>query len=446
MLVEIFLPFMNKISGQYIVISQLRNGNYLLIISGITLLVGFLSGIYPSVFLASYNPVKVLYGNTTVGSKSKIFRNTLVIIQFIISVFLIISTLTIYRQVAFMNNRDLGINKDHLLVVPLRNNKMIEDYKDFKSALSSIPGLKGVTGATNYLGNYDLRRSFYFEGAPKDNHSMLLFNYVDPNFLQVMEVNLVKGRDFFEDSQLDSNAVIINKSMLYETGWQNPLGKSIYIPQTEGDDYRLKVIGVVDDFNYASLHEDVKPLLIMADNSYVRYMFIRLQEGNTDVLLNKIRKKWEDHYPDHPFEYFFQENKYDELYNTETRMVDLFIVFTILAITVAVLGLFGLVSFTTNQRAREISIRKVMGSSVSGIHSLVVKEYIIKVIIANIIAWPLAWLFLDNWLQKFAYRSGISWWVFFLGAFISFCIAVATVSFHAIKAANSNPADALKYE
>jgi putative ABC transport system permease protein len=269
----------------------------------------------------------------------------------------------------------------------------------------------------------------------------------DPNYLEVFDANIALGRNFFENSKADSNAIIINKAYQKKLGWDNPVGKFIFIPGNEGEEgYPLKIIGVVENFNFASLHEEVMPLIIMNQPERVKYLSIKINPEDKKQVLGLISSKWESLYPGYPFEYFMQQSKYQEMYASEVNMSRLFVYFTILAIFIAALGLFGLSSFTAEQRTREIGIRKVLGSSVSEILVLLSKEFSRLVIIAMVIAVPVSWFGMDKWLQSFAFQTNISWWIFIVSGVLAILIAYLTIIFQALRASRTNPVEALKYE
>jgi len=445
-LFNLALPVFNNLTDNNFTMGLFFDWNYLLFMVGIVIIVGFLSGSYPALYLSRFKPISVLKGFFLAGSKKYGFRNVMVVVQFIISVFLIAGTLLIYRQISYINNKDLGIDNKNLAVIALRNRSMTQNYSSLKAEMENLPGVLEVTGSSSYLGNFQQRRGFYPEGGTVDNMILMLHLQTDPNYLEVLNAHFLQGRNFFENSKADSNAIIINKAYLEELGWNDPLGKNIYIPG-EGDvGYPLKIIGVIDNFNFASLHEDVMPLIIMNQPERIRYLSIKINPEDKKQVLSLISSKWEELFPEYPFEYFMQQTKYEEMYSSEVNMSRLFVYFTILAIFIAALGLFGLSSFTTEQRTREIGIRKVLGSTTSEILVLLSKEFARLVIIAIIIAIPVSWFGMDKWLQSFAFQTNISWWIFAISGIMAILIAYLTIIFQALKASRTNPVKALKYE
>lgn len=447
-LFDLMLPLLNNLTGNDFSMNQFLNWNYIIFLLGIILLVGLLAGSYPAIYMSRFKPISVLKGYIFNNTKKSGFRNVMVITQFIISIFLIAGTLLIYQQLDFINDKDLGIDNKNLVVVSLRNSNMTKNYSSLKAEMKNLPGVIDVTGSSSYLGNFQQRRGFYPEGGDIDDMILMLHMQADPNYIEVFDANISLGRNFFENSIADSNAIIINKAYQKELGWEDPVGKMIYIPGgIEGEEgFPLKIVGVVEDFNFASLHEEVMPLVIMNQPERINYLSIKINPEDKKQVLGLISAKWESLYPEYPFEYFMQQTKYEEMYTSEVNMSRLFVYFTFLAIFIAALGLFGLSSFTAEQRTREIGIRKVLGSTVPEILMLLSKEFSRLVIIAIVIAIPVSWFGMDKWLQSFAFQTNISWWIFAVSGFLAILIAYSTIIFQAIKASRTNPVDALKYE
>ncbi len=449
MFVEIFLPLFNNLAGISFGKSWLADWKFLLMLLGVTLAAGVVSGIYPALVLSSYSPIRVLRSSTFKGTTSRSwFRNIMVVIQFAISIFLIFSTIVIDRQLRYIENKDLGINEQDILVAPIRDRSMMRDYDQLKGELMNIPGVTGVTASSTYLGNYEHRRGYYTEGETRKNITMYRNIQVDYNYLDMFQTRIVEGRNFSDNRKFDSTAIIINQAMARKMGWDQPLGKRIYMPDDDPEvgDVQFRVIGVVKDFNYASLHLPVEPLLINVDENFFRYLNIRIDHQAIAATLPLLEEKWNERSPRHPFDYFFIDTRFQNFYAAETKMSSLFSYFSVLALLIAAMGLFGLALYATEQRTREIGIRKVFGGSVGRILRMLLREFLQWVLIANLIAWPLAWFFMHNWLGNFAYRSTITWWVFLLSAAASLVIAVITVSWQSIRTARQNPVKSLRYE
>jgi len=445
-LFDLGLPALNKMTGNHFEMSSFFRWEYFLFFISITLIIGFLAGSYPALYLSRFKPILVLKGALFRGAKKSGFRNVMVVLQFVISVSLIAGTFLIYRQLDYINNKDLGIENKDLAVIALRDRSMMQNYKTLKAEMQNLPGVLNVTGSSAYLGNFQQRRGFFPEGGTDDNMILMLYLQTDQSYLEVLNAKFLQGRNFFDNSIVDSNAIIINRAYLDKLGWENALEKNIYIPGGDDNHYPLKIIGVVENFNYASLHEEVKPLIIMNDPSRINYLSVKISAENQKQVLDLIGNKWEEFYPAYPFEYFMQQSKYEEMYTSESNMSRLFIYFSLLAIFIAALGLFGLSSFTAEQRTKEIGIRKVLGSSTSQVLGLLSKEFSRLVIIAIVIAVPLSWFGMDKWLQEFAYQTGISWWIFVVSGVLAILTSYLTIIFQALKASRTNPVEALKYE
>jgi putative ABC transport system permease protein len=277
---------------------------------------------------------------------------------------------------------------------------------------------------------------------------MILNLQCEDNFLQMMNIKLKDGRYFLPDAQGDENKIIVNETLVNEFGFENPIGKSFRFPisENETDDPKLEIIGVCEDFHYASLHHKVKPIIIWKDQNLDRFVSIRVDGKDQAAIIEMISKKWQEIYPDYPFEYFFLENQYDNLYKADVKVGKVFTAFTILAIFIACLGIFGLTSYTTEKRTKEIGIRKVLGANVSSIMKLISLEYLIPILISAVISIPISWYFINNWLQDFSYRINIQWFIFILSTIIAFIIALIAINAKAWFAARKNPVDSIRYE
>jgi len=269
------------------------------------------------------------------------------------------------------------------------------------------------------------------------------------NFLEMMDIKIVEGRSFYKDSDTDINKIIINETLIKEFGLENPIGKAFRLPgssDSESDDQKLEIIGVCRDFHYASLHEPVKPIIIWKDKTVSRFVSIKINGQNEEEIVKNISLKWDQVYPDYPFDYFFLEDQYNNLYKADVKVGSVFIVFTILALFIACMGVFGLTSYTTEKRTKEIGIRKVMGADNFKIMKLISGDYIIPVIISAVISIPVSWFFIQRWLQNFSYRINLSWIVFMLSAVFAFLIALFAINTKAFFAARKNPVDSIRYE
>lgn len=446
-LFDLFLPLFNRMTGNDFGFTLLFNWQYLIVLIPGIFLLSFLSGIYPALYLSGFKPITVMKKYISGGVGKSWFRNALVVVQFVISVFLLAGTFLINQQLNYMEEKDLGLDQGNIVVLSLRNRTMIDNYTALKAEMGNLPGVHDLTGSSAYLGQFEQRMGFYPEGKSLDDMVLTLNLQVDANYLDFFQTRMVAGRNFFENSKNDSNAIVINQAYMEQLGWDDPLGKIIYIPgQTEADRTRLKIVGVVQNFNFASLHQDVKPLIIMHSPERVRYISLKIKDENATETIGLISSKWEKLFPDYPFEFFMQQAVYEEMYTKEFNMSRLFKYFSVLALFIAVLGLLGLSSFTAEQRTKEIGIRKVLGSSVREILILITKDFTKWVILAIIVAIPITYLAMDKWLNHFAYHTNISWKIFLYSGLIAYAIAYVTITVYALKASRANPIESLQYE
>ncbi len=441
----LLLPAFNAISAKALVLT-LTDSTLLLSLIGIVLLVGLIAGSYPALFLSSFQPAAVLKGSSKADSSANAtLRKVLVVFQFALSIVFIIGTWVVGDQMEYMQNKNLGFTKEHVVIIALGDTDQRLIYNNYKSLILQSPDVIAVTGLNAPPGGLQGNIGFSPEGAEAGETVLMDFFGVDHDFVDALEIEIIQGRTFSPDFSTDSTrAFIINEAAAAQLGWRDdPIGKEfIFGPNAP---FRPKVIGVVKDFHLKSLHTEIAPLVIGLNKEPV-YMAIRISGNNLSNTLSFLAEKWPDVYPNDPFQYSFLDEDFDNLYQTEQLRGQVFGVFSILAIFIACLGLLGLASFTAEQRTKEIGIRKVMGASVSGIIVMMTKEFITLVILASIIAWPIAYYVMTNWLQDFAYAASLSVWTFVLAAVGAVIITVVTVSFQATKAALTNPVDALQYE
>jgi putative ABC transport system permease protein len=371
-----------------------------------------------------------------------------VVFQFFISISLIIGTIVIYNQLNYIRNKDIGFDRNQVLVI---NNTSVlgEHAKAFRDELLQINGVKNATMSSYTPVNYSRSNDAFFASPtidPKSGVSMQNWT-VDENYLSTLDIKLLQGRNFSEQFATDSSAMLINESAARFLGGKDLINKKLYriadIQTKKTVEYH--VIGIIKDFNFSSLRDVVSPLclLLQKDNGNIS---VRISTANIPSVINQIKTKWQSMSTDHPFDYEFMDEQFNNLYTTEQRTGNIFIVFAILAILIACLGLFGLVTYAAEQRTKEIGIRKVLGASIPGIVTMIAKDFLKLVFIASVLAFPIAWWAMHKWLQDFAYRVGISWWVFVIAGLAAVSIALITVSFQAIKAAVANPVKSLRTE
>lgn len=399
-----------------------------------------LAGSYPAFFLSSLNPARVLKGALRFGSGALFFRRGLVVFQFVMSMLLITGTLIVYRQLNYMKTKDIGYDRKNLVSIPGQG--IAKQYEAFRNELLKSPGIEAVThAALNPLGNSNTTESVEWPG--KDPNDMISFNQTGVwyDFAGVLKVNIVRGRDF-SPAFADSNNYLVNQMAAARIGYKDPVGQPLTFWGKPG-----KIIGVIEDFHFNSLHQPITPMIIRLDPHYsFDNILVRIRPGKTKEALATIKSVHEAMNPDNPFTYHFIDEGYQQQYRSETIVSTLATVFTFLAIFIACLGLFGLAAFTAEQRTKEIGVRKVLGASVGNIVTLLSKDFLKLVFLAILLATPIAWWVMHEWLQGFAYQVNISWWIFVLAGMLAIVIALVTVSFQSIKAALMNPAKSLKTE
>jgi putative ABC transport system permease protein len=440
MLVELLMPWYNSFIGKQLLLSKLVDGQFILFLFFILIFTGLLAGFYPAFFLASLRPVDTLKGSMARVSQRLLLRKALVIFQFAISIVLIVSTFVINDQLRFMRLKDLGFQKDNIVVLPLVNNVLKAKIETFKTELKRIPNVIGVAASSEIPMNGFTRNGY----LPQGYKSVILINVVDgdADFLKTYGIELIKGKSFGALTASDKQAYIINKALSDRLGWSDPIGKEI---NRNGNHI---VIGEVKNFNYSSLYYPIEPLIITSNpqNSSFDYISVKFGSGDLPKMMASIKNVWNVFVPMVPFEYNFIDKEFDKIYKADISFHESFKVFSWLAIFVALIGLLGLVSFSIELRRKEIGIRKVLGSSVPGILSLISMEYLKWVVTANFIGWPIGYFIMQRWLGNYAYKTSINLWAFIVSTAIVLLVALVTINLHAIKAATANPIKSLKYE
>jgi putative ABC transport system permease protein len=414
-------------------------------LAGLVLLVGLISGTYPALVLSALKPVSIFKNQMFRGKKGAWLRNALVIFQFTISIILIVGTFVISRQLDFVQNEQLGFEKEQVVIV--KNISMIgERVHVLKNKMLEIPAVQSASFSNRLPGLRFANIGFGAEGFDGGFTLNLCMN--DPDFQNVLKFNMVEGRYFSKEFGTDTSGIVLNQAAVKLIGWENPIGKKV---NTWGrKPFNLHVIGVVEDLHYESMHTEIRPMAFLHIDSPFhwskQYMAVRISTGNLSQTLEQMAQVWTDVYPQLPIEFSFFNEDYDKLYVNEVKTKKLFILFSLLAVFIACLGLLGLAAFMVERRTREIGVRKVLGASVSGLVVLLSGQFTKWVIVANLIAWPLAWYVMKLWLENFAYRVGFELWFFALAGLIALMIALVTVSSQVIKVALSNPVDSLRYE
>jgi putative ABC transport system permease protein len=446
-IVEIAFPLFRSISGIELGIDYGQTPWFIPGLIGLTLFVGLIAGSYPAFFLSSFQPIRVLKGSLRSGTARARFRGILVIVQFTISIVLIIGTIVISNQLLFMKNTALGFDKERILIIAISDESTVESLAPFKEELRNHPAIINVTASSHVPGQTTYYNPFLPEGFTRDQMPWMGQLNVDPDFIPTLGIELLAGRNFSSELKTDqTRSVIINETAAKRFGWDNPVGKTIGTFASSTAMLKTTVIGVIKDFHIESLHREIGPLLITNNPEWLNTLSVRIAPNNIPETLGFLSEKWRQHNPLRPFRYFFLDDSFDAQYRADERLSTIFSYFSILAIFIACLGLFGLASYTAEQRTKEIGIRKVLGATLSGIVKLLTKEFSKWVLAANIVAWPIAYFAMRKWLQGFAYRTNIEFHTFFLSALIALAIALLTVSYQALRAAKADPVNSLRYE
>jgi putative ABC transport system permease protein len=445
-MVQLVLPLFNNFVGRNVTLDLFGSMYTIPLLFIFTLGVGLLSGSYPAFYLSSFQPSHILKQKS--GGQKRSFRSTLVIIQFTISIALIICTLIVKSQLHYIMNKDLGFEREHLILInnasPLGNR-----VESFKQVLSSLPDVVSSTNSSVMFQSGIPGSSFRIENAPATDFMSCQFLDVDYDFAETYRVSVEKGRYFSRDFATDSSSVVINESAARVFKTENPVGKTVYNVNTNArGDQAYTIVGVIKDFNYESLHQVVRPLILRIGpvRQASSILSIRLRTNNFSTSIEAVKEQWRKFTGGRSINCLILNDKLERLYRDEIRMEIVTTVFSFIAIGIACLGLYGLAAFITEKRTKEIGVRKVLGASMREITILLTKEFTRWVLLANVIAWPIAYFIMDKWLQDYAYRIEINFWIFILAGGVALVIAIFTVSFHAIKAALANPVESLKYE
>ncbi len=439
-LTYLFLPVFNKLSDKQLILDFSSNIEFIIGLTAITILTGVISGSYPALFLSSFQPSRVLKDLSLTGKSSRsTLRKILVITQFSFTIILILSTTVIYNQLDYIRNRDLGFDKDHIIYAaegPFRNKP-----EAVKSELLKNPSILHVTYSRPPNGKPWAESNFNWEGKNPSEMIVMYTNVVDYDYLKTFKMEMVEGRFFSRDFAVDTSNYVINEAAAKAMGIVSPVGKLFSHGEREGN-----IIGVIKDFHLSSLHSEIEPLVLEMSHE-PHHISIKITATNLPETISYIERVWEKlSGGKDPLSYEFLDETIDNFYRTEKKIGLVFRYFTLLVIFISCLGLFGLSSFTAEQRTKEIGIRKVLGASVSGMVMLLSKEFTKWVLLANIIGWPVSYFIMNHWLRNFAYRTNIGWWTFLLAGMMTLFIALLTISYQSIKAATANPVESLRYE
>jgi len=446
-IIILLLPAYNQLTGKLFDINYLFNAKVILTLIAIIIFVGLLGGSYPAFYLSRFNPVSVIKKETGARRSNFSVRKILVVVQFAISCALIINTWLIYKQLNFLMDKELGFDPKNIVIVTLENKSMENRYQTFRNVLLMSPDVSGVSSANNKIGNSPLKYIMEVETAEGMQEKGINLYTADYDFIKTMDIEIVKGRDFSREFLSDtSSGAIINETMAKRFSWDEPIGKKIDNKWRRQDgEPPLRVVGVMKDFHQEGLYNPVETLMLML-NERNYYVNIKIRDQNIQETLKFIEKSWSEVFPDLPFQYTFLEDDYAQQFKADEKKGKIFLGFSVLVILIACLGILGLVSFTTEQRIKEIGIRKAMGASVERIILLISKEFLVIVMISLVIAYFGAYFYLKNWLLDYAYPVKIDPWMFIGAGLLTIIILLITISYSTIKAGNTNPAESLKIE
>jgi putative ABC transport system permease protein len=450
LLAEFLLPAFNRIVGRELSLLSLNNFWVLVVLFGVAVGVGAVSGSYPAFLISSYHPVRIIRGFSSSRSSKSLTRNILVVVQFAISIAFIFVTVVTKQQLSFIQGKNAGFNKEHVVVVPVKDLESTQSYPIFKNELLENPDILYVTASRQLPSNIRFKHLVNVDGNIADEEIRMDWNGVDFDFLETYGMEVVEGRNFDRSQSSDAaSAYILNETAVKRLGWTSPLGKKFQLSNeglARAEFTAGEIIGVVKDFHFQSFHNYIEPLVLKIRPGGVNFVSARIKSENVSGALSFIKSKWEMINPTRPFEYFFFDDHFNSMYRTEADLQNVFQYSSILAILIASLGVFGLASFKVEQRTKEIGIRKILGASASNIILLLSRDFARLVLIANVIAWPVGYFVMYRWLQDYAYRIGIGWQAFIFSVMLALAVALLAVSYQSIRAAVANPANALRYE
>jgi putative ABC transport system permease protein len=438
-LVEVLLPVFEQVVQRDLELYQWRNLDLILGIPALVLSVGLLAGSYPAFYLSAFKPVAVIKGTIRGSGGYAGLRNSLVFFQFAISIILIICTLVIYVQLGYIRSMDVGYRKDDIMILGMTSESFKDNIRQLKENLDELPDIVSSAGTSEVPGQGFTSNGYRPEGYER----WIMFNVVDvdEDFVRTLGLRVTAGRPFSSDLPTDQDAYLVNETLVRQLGWENPVGMKLF--RNGGH----PIIGVVKDFQFASVHQEIGPLVFTL-KPYLGYdyLLVRFQTADLPGLISKIRRAWRQIDPNEPFEYSFMDDVFDQVYRSEQKMGKLLLYVAILAVLIACLGLFGLALYNTEQRTREIGVRKVFGSTAAGVARLFSGRFTRYVILANTLAWPVAYILVRKYMQMYAYRVDLPVWVFLATALGVYLIALGTIAFQSYRAGNMNPGDSLRYE
>lgn len=441
-------PTFTALTGKTIYVSVWQDQSGIILLASVFIFTALFSGLYPSLVMSSWSPVESLKGKLLKGRDSRTFRELLIAFQFVVTVCLIAGALLIYRQNQFMLHKDLGFDKEQVIVMDVsQNSNIFRQQPAFLQELESLPNVASASAGMDALGDGYTNNSYYAVpegGTVNENGVMSTYFTVDDKFSEVYDIDVTNGRFLNRSFASDSNAVVINEALAKSLGYDNPVNRTIKIWGEDSEP--MRIVGVLKDFHFQSLHKQVTPALCILNSMHGWNIAVRLSGNDYTATLNQIEEKWESMEADAPFNYAFLDSKFARFYNDEQRLLSAINFFAILSILVACIGLYGLTSFMVQQRTKEIGIRKVLGASVAGILVLLNKRLLVILAISVVVATPVTFMAVSTWLSSFAYKAGISWWSFAAAGILVGSVIVLTVSVISLNAARRNPVRVLRYE
>jgi putative ABC transport system permease protein len=445
-IIRISIPYFNNLLCTVLVFSLFATWYTIPALLLYTIVVGILAGSYPALFLSSFNPYEVLKGSVKNNMQNGRFRRVLVVFQFSVSVLLIIGTMIMYRQIKFMLNKDVGFDKEQLVVIN-RAGALGTRVKSFKEAAKNIPGIINITASTAVPGRNNNNNGYMMEGR-EDETFLLQTNWVDYDYLETYGMTLASGRFFNKEYPSDEDACLINESAARNFGIDDISRTRFMKPSGVGSLKYLNTIGVVKNFNFESLRNPIQPYIFCfkTDDILWGYLTVKVSALNYSKTIADLEVLWKEYTANNPLQYYFVDEDFERMYSQEKQNAMMAVIFSVLAIFIAALGLFGLTSFTVEQRTREIGVRKAMGASVAGIYMVITREIVILVSISALIAWPLIYFISSRWLENFYYRADAGIFIYIAGLLLAVGIALLTISYRVVRAARINPASSLKYE
>jgi predicted permease len=442
-LVYLFLPAFNRIAEKQMVLDISGNVSTLLLLVGIVLFTGLASGSYPAFMLSSFKPANVLKkGRLWSGAGGLVLRKILVVGQFTATIVLLIGTMVMYKQLSYIRNKDIGLDRNHVVTVSM-NNELRKAYRSFKNEIKRHPNVINVSAARRLPTRIGHFNPVYWEGKGPEDYVTMTDASVDYDYFETLGMQIIQGRSFSEEYATDGENYVLNEEALKVTGLEAPIGKMFSCWEDEG-----KIIGIVKNFHASSLHSEIGPVIFTLSQRHGShsYIFVKISPDDMPGTISFLKEKVAEFAPNNLFAYSFLDDDFNRQYGNDQRRGEIYRYFTFLAVFISCLGLFGMASFTAEQRTKEIGIRKVLGASITNIIALISKDFLVLLLAANVFAWPVAYYLMDKMLNNYAYRTGLSLWIFIVSSIVAVFIALLTVWVKILRVAHSNPVDSLRYE